>query len=292
MRPTAVTLRELLACHDGVITLAQAESVGLNRSAVQRRVAAGEWRRVGRGVYFVADREVSTRARLRAACWSVGSHAALSGASAAWWHRLIDEPPRVVTVTARRGRHPGAVTAVTVVHRDLDAVDVVERSGLLMTAVPLTVLDTAAGTGMGVLDSALLRGRASLEQLLAAHARYPGRRGSAVTGVMLRRAASGARSEAERLLVRLLRRAAIGGWTANSEVCGFPVDVVFDAERVLVEIDGMAFHSDAHAFQHDRTRQNILVANGWTILRFTWADLTERPQYVVSQIRAALARNR
>ncbi|GGF24006.1 type IV toxin-antitoxin system AbiEi family antitoxin domain-containing protein [Williamsia phyllosphaerae] len=285
-------LRELLASHDGVITLGQAESVGLNRSAVQRRVAAGEWRRVGRGVYFVADREVSTRARLRAACWSVGSHAALSGTSAAWWHRLVDEPPTVVTVTARRGRHGGAVTAVTVVHRDLDVVDVVERSDLLMTGVPLTVLDTAAVTGMGVLDSALLRGRVSLEQLLAAHARYPGRRGSKVTGDMLRRAHSGARSEAERLLVGLLRRAAIGGWVANREVCGFPVDIVFDTDRVLVEIDGMAFHSDALAFQHDRTRQNILVANGWTILRFTWADLTQRPQYVVSQIRSALARNR
>ena len=38
-------------------------------------------------------------------------------------------------------------------------------------------------------------------------------------------------------------------------------------------------------FQRDRSRQNRLVAAGWTVLRFTWRDLVERPGYVVRTIR-------
>jgi very-short-patch-repair endonuclease len=43
-------------------------------------------------------------------------------------------------------------------------------------------------------------------------------------------------------------------------------------------------------FQRDRRRQNRLIAAGWTVLRFTWWDLTERPDDVLAQIRAAVAR--
>lgn len=62
----------------------------------------------------------------------------------------------------------------------------------------------------------------------------------------------------------------------------------FDDARLIVEIDGFAFHSAGADFQRDRTRQNALVAAGWTVLRFTWADLTERPDHVVAVIRHAL----
>jgi very-short-patch-repair endonuclease len=49
-----------------------------------------------------------------------------------------------------------------------------------------------------------------------------------------------------------------------------------------VEIDGFGCHRDVKAFQHDRTRRNRLVAAGWTVLNYTWADLLERPHQVTS----------
>ena len=58
---------------------------------------------------------------------------------------------------------------------------------------------------------------------------------------------------------------------------------------VAIEIDGWAFHSDADTFRKDRARQNAIVLAGWTVLRFTWHDLTVRPSEVVADIRAALA---
>ena len=284
-------IRALLIAHDGVITRHQALDAGLSSSAIGRLIDSGTWQRVGNGVYFAADRAMSHRARMRIACARTGIRAVLSGPSAAWWHRLESRPPETITVTAPRSRHSARIPGVSVLLRDLHDVDIVDRAGLTVTSVPLTVLDAAGVTGSRVLDAALLRGHVSLEQLVAAHRRYPGRRGAGLSERMLSAAASGARSEAERLLLDLLRRFEIGGWVGNETVCGYPVDVMFAEQKVIVEVDGFAFHSDAHAFQHDRTRQNVLVANEWTILRFTWADLTERPDHVVAQIRSMVSRS-
>ena len=54
----------------------------------------------------------------------------------------------------------------------------------------------------------------------------------------------------------------------------------------------MAGPSTGATFQADRTRQNRLVAAGYTVLRFTWADLTLRPDDVGTQVAATLARLR
>jgi very-short-patch-repair endonuclease len=61
--------------------------------------------------------------------------------------------------------------------------------------------------------------------------------------------------------------------------------VVFASAKLVVEVDGLAFHVTPERFQRDRQRQNRLVAAGWTVLRFTWMDLTERPSYVVASVR-------
>jgi very-short-patch-repair endonuclease len=60
--------------------------------------------------------------------------------------------------------------------------------------------------------------------------------------------------------------------------------------RIAIEVDGRAFHSDRHAFEHDRWRQNALMVGGWLVLRFTWEQLSERPSEVIALIRAAVAR--
>ena len=55
-----------------------------------------------------------------------------------------------------------------------------------------------------------------------------------------------------------------------------------------VEVDGWAWHHQAERFQRHRTRQNALVNDGWLVLRFTWHDLTARPDQVLADIRRAL----
>ncbi|HQZ86180.1 MAG TPA: DUF559 domain-containing protein, partial [Actinomycetota bacterium] len=98
----------------------------------------------------------------------------------------------------------------------------------------------------------------------------------------------------ERRLIRLLSNAAIVGWLANLRVRigrrSVVLDIAFPAAMLAVEVDGRAWHSDARTFVADRRRQNLLVNAGWTVLRYTWADLTDRPGSVLAEIRSALSR--
>jgi len=47
-----------------------------------------------------------------------------------------------------------------------------------------------------------------------------------------------------------------------------------------------AYHRDAERFRQERRGQNELVLAGWTILRFTWDDLTHRPDSVQASLEA------
>jgi very-short-patch-repair endonuclease len=171
--------------------------------------------------------------------------------------------------------------------------DIVERKGLRVTALPLTVVEAAVRRRRGaeMMDRAL-QGDLELEQLWHAHLRNKGRHGSPAARRLLQAASDGARSEAERLLVRLLRAAKLTGWKANYPVCGYLVDIAFLTQRVAIEVDGWAFHSDQAAFQRDRNRQNAVSLNGWQVLKFTWLDLTEYPQRVIAEIATALRQPR
>jgi very-short-patch-repair endonuclease len=175
--------------------------------------------------------------------------------------------------------------------RDLAPKDIVERKGLRVTALPLTVVEAAArrGGGAKLMDSALQR-HVELPQLWRTHLRNKGRHGSPAARRLLRAASDGARSEAERLLVKLLRDNGITGWKTNYPVGGYRVDVGFPNVKVACETDGWAFHSNQEDFQNDRERQNKITLLGWTVLRFTWLDLTEYPQRVLAEIRFSTAR--
>jgi very-short-patch-repair endonuclease len=281
-------LDEYLRKQDGVITLAQAKRAGLSQDAIDRRVKSGAWLRCSRGVYFVDDRPFTDEARVRAGVWSYGQDAVASGLAAAWWQGLTRFPPEIVEVTVRRGAHLQHNYGTRLRRRDLVPKEIVERKGLLVTALPLTVVEAAARRdgGAKLMDSALQR-HVELPQLWKAHLRNKGRHGSPAARRLLRAAADGARSEAERLLIKLLRDNNITGWKANYPLAGYKIDVAFPDEKVAIETDGWAFHSDQEDFQKDRERQNKIALLGWKVLRFTWLDLTEYPRRVLAEIRFA-----
>lgn len=283
-------LNELLRQQDGVITLLQANGVGLSNSAIQRRVRAGDWRRYARGVYFVDDREFSDAARIRAAVWAHGEHAAASGLAAAWWHRLTMFPPDIVEVTVPRNSHGRSHEGARVRRRNLGTADVTVVRGLNVTELALTVVEASVRRrgGVKLMDRALQQ-RLDLRALWRAHLRNAGRYGAPAARRLLYGAADGARSEAERILVALLRQSGLTGWRTNHPVAGYKVDAAFPARKIAIEIDGFAFHTDEEVFQNDRRRQNDIALAGWQILRFTWLDLTEYPERVIAVIRAAIS---
>nr|WP_255426548.1 DUF559 domain-containing protein [Pseudonocardia sp. C8] len=98
-------------------------------------------------------------------------------------------------------------------------------------------------------------------------------------------------SKLERLLIRLLRDAGLTGFVRGLPAgAGREIDIAFPAERVAIELDGWAWHTDPERFTADRAKGNALVAAGWTLLRFTWRDVTEHPARTVAAIRRALGR--
>jgi very-short-patch-repair endonuclease len=99
-------------------------------------------------------------------------------------------------------------------------------------------------------------------------------------------------SPAERLLHQLLRAAGITGWVANAVVRVegrrlYP-DVLMHDQPLVIEVDGYAVHGGRAAFQKDRERLNLFAQAGFTVLRFTWEDLTENPATVITRIRRTL----
>ena len=62
------------------------------------------------------------------------------------------------------------------------------------------------------------------------------------------------------------------------------VDLAVPEQRLALEHDGKAVHDRADAFVVDRRRQNALVAAGWTVLRFTAADLRHGAAPAVAQV--------
>jgi very-short-patch-repair endonuclease len=56
----------------------------------------------------------------------------------------------------------------------------------------------------------------------------------------------------------------------------------------VVEADSYGFHSSPDALNDDRERDVLLTLAGYTTLRFTYEQVTERPDYVVSSVLRAL----
>jgi very-short-patch-repair endonuclease len=281
-------LDDLLRRHDGVITLEQAARCGLSRHAVNRHVRSGHWRRCSRGVFFVDDRHFTDAARIRAAVWGFGSSAAASGLAAAWWLGLTKFAPELVEVTVPRDSHGRNRPGCRVRRRDLAGKDLADHRGLWVTTLPLTVIEAAVRRGGGpkFMDTALQR-HVELGPLWTAHLRNKGRYGSPAARILLQAADGGARSAAERLFARLLTQAGITGWKANQRVAGYEVDYLFAAAKVAIEIDGLAFHSDADDFYRDRIKQNAIALAGYQVLRFTWLDLNEYPRRVIAEVKRA-----
>jgi very-short-patch-repair endonuclease len=74
----------------------------------------------------------------------------------------------------------------------------------------------------------------------------------------------------------------------NVRVGGFLVDFLWDESRLIVEVDGYAFHRDRASFEADRARDARLTAQGYRVLRFTYSQVTQESAQVVATVRGML----
>jgi very-short-patch-repair endonuclease len=146
-----------------------------------------------------------------------------------------------------------------------------------------SALETAASLpdGSAFLDRALQK-YVPFPELYRSYSRNLGRRGWSEVGRLIAVAA-------ERIIKKLLRDAGLTGWVLGHRFGPHLLDIAFPARRVAIEVDGWAWHVDVERFRADRRKGNALTRAGWTLLRFTWHDLVNRPAEVIAEILDALA---
>jgi very-short-patch-repair endonuclease len=271
----------------GVLTRAQLLDVGLERSAIRRRLAAGRLHRLHAGVYAVGHRAPRREARWLAAVLAGGEGAVLSHRSAAalWRIREGEGSRPDVTVATRSGRRqPGVV-----LHRSqLADPDRSEYHGIPVTSPARTLVDLAHEVDQDELVRALretqFMRRFDLSEMREVLARRPCR----ILRILIDDLVL-TQSGIEDQLLGICDRHGIGRPLTQQMVCGRRVDFLWPRERVVVETDGWEAHASRSAFQADRTMSNRLQLDGYYVLRFTSADVKRRPGQVARQIHKALA---
>jgi very-short-patch-repair endonuclease len=289
-------LHRIAARQHGLFTRRQAQSAGFSPYQVRRRIQTGEWFTVLGQVLCLPGAQVTPTLRDRAAQLAVPG-SVLAGPSAArlWGMPVPDHEPHLYVPRHANSRLAG----LRLLHGVPDVRDVGWHGRTAITLRARTVYDCLrllpALQATALLDRALQQGWIAVADLVDRIQRDTARRDLGKIVRVARGVVDGTRSAAERVTTDLLRRGGIGGWLANQPIhdgrglIGIG-DIVFEAIKLVVELDGRAFHVTPEHFQRDRRRQNRLIAAGWTVLRFTWWDLTERPDDVLAQIRAAVAR--
>jgi very-short-patch-repair endonuclease len=286
-------LADLAPGQHGLVARRQLLAAGVTRNEIEVRLRRGEFRALHAGV-FQAGPVAGPRSREMAAvlaCDGVVSHR-----SAAAMRELVTAftgPVDISVAPSRRVRRPGIR-----VHRSrLGRTEVETLDGVPVTTLSRTLFDLASVTTGRELERALAAAermdvnlRRRLRVLLE---RHPARRGTrSLRSVLASGAPALTRSEAEERLLELIRSAGLPTPAFNVMLHGHEVDCYWRAARLVVEVDGYAWHGSQRAHVRDRQRDSALAAAGIQVVRLSWQQLTRERDRTLVQLAFAIARGR
>jgi len=284
----------------GCVTSTEAQALGASREWLARRTVDGWLERVGHSTYLLPGADSMWTATLTAACHRLG--AVVSHESAAQVHRMpgLRRGLLVVSVPVRRSnRYPGVIVRQKT---DLSPDQVTIRAGLTVTTPSRTVIDLAQYLGAKrlakLVDASVAEGLTSYESLVSLfeHLARKGKPGIKQLRTVLSDRGVGPMASITVLEERMLDLIERSGLPLPTSQFSPPwlgatngrVDFAYVEERLVIEGDSRSWHTLADAFLTDRERDNLAQLAGWRVLRFTWWDVDERPEYVVTLISRAL----
>jgi hypothetical protein len=296
-------LAQLARVQYGLFTRSQAGSEKISNRMLQLRVRRGTLERLSPDVFRIAGAPDRWHQRLLAAAMRGGPECCVSHRAAAALHGFDGFRSEIVEVIhhQRRGYRDssGVIVHSTSV---LDACDRTTWGPIPVTTPVRTLIDLGAVLRPDrleeALDSAERDSKINRLALVTRHAqiRQSGRNGVGPLALLLEdRDAHSAtpQSVLERRMLRLL----VAGGLPTPE-CQVRVgradgrvaflDFAYPEVHLGIELDGHAWHATARQRQRDHERQNQVVVSDWTILRFTYADVNSRPDYVAALVRRAL----
>jgi hypothetical protein len=279
----------------GPATRATARQAGISAKQLRHRDVV----RLSRDTYLPRSIASDLSARVAAVLLTAPEGAVVSHfTAAALWGVAIplqrEEPPvhlTVATGSAVRGRRDRCI------HRSpFVSTEVTHSRGFPVTTPARTWRDLAAVLQppalLAVADQ-LVDGRCSVADLERQLKARPSGRGAARARAVLLLADPLAESPMESVLRWLIHDAGLPPPVLQHSIRDGGglflgrADFAWPDRKVLVEFDGNV-HRDRNVFVNDVRRQNRLIAAGWTVLRFTSADVLGRADEVIAAIRGAL----
>jgi very-short-patch-repair endonuclease len=294
--PRDLIAAELAGSQDGVVGFVQLRSLAISQSSVQRSVDAGRLHVVLPGVYAVGHPSISWRGRLRAAVLWGGEDAVLSHMTAATVRDLLSSASPTVHLTIPRGGRKSREWVRVHHTRRLDPAERSEVNGLPVTTVERTLIDLASvvrperleraveqAVRMNCLDFGALkalrarnrrhRGMPALDTLIAA---FDPRAPQTNPGI-------------ERRFLRLVRKYNLPRPQVNAQVGPYVVDFLWEAQKLIVELDSLEHHRRPSIFESDRKRDIDLQRLGYTVLRITHRRLQAEPAVMAQELRYFLS---
>jgi hypothetical protein len=281
-----LAVAKIAARQHGVIAVAQLHEVGLDKSAISRRLRSGRLHRVHHGVYAVGHCAPSLHRRFMAAVLAGGEGAVLSHGSAAVLWRLLkplDGPVHVSVPTtsgrrSRRGIHLHRCSSLAASAQPSYLNQEGGRGGGLLTThrhnIPVTAVPRTIEDLRGHLPPRLVR-RATRQ------AEFMGLR---LDGIESDRT----RSDLETAFLALFHRHGLPPPEVNVKLGRWEVDFLWRPQRLVVETDFFAYHRGSVAFEDDHARELDLRAVGYTVLRFSDRQLEKEPGRVVADVARVL----
>lgn len=288
-------IRKLAAAQHGVVARRQLLRAGVAAHVIDLRVWKAVLSRLFKGVYR-AGPAPTAREREMAAVLACGDTAVFSHRSAAELWQLLPsrQEGSPVDVSVRGSvRRPGRGVRVRR-SADLSEGDVTVLDGIRVTTPERTLLDLGTAVGARELEQAAAeaerRRLIDLTVLVARLARSPRRPGTRLLRAVLAQDGGPVflRSEAEARFLVLVRKAGLTAPEANVRLHGHEVDFLWRAARLVVEIDGAAYHTHPAARERDHLRDGGLVAVGYRVMRVTWHQITKEPEALLVRLGRAL----
>lgn len=300
-------LRAFVATRRYVAGRAELLAHGFRKSTIGSWVRRGRLVTVIHGVYSYGRDIETPGAAWQAALIAAGPNSVLAGRSACELWGMVRQRsgiPRLIEVIRQAG-DPATLkglsaamrnTRIKVARRELRPDEIRRKAELALTSPARSLIDFAAsatpvevkfafleGCRLGLLNQGDItycyhrlvrrRGATSLRPLLALWVPELKRIRSVLEGIFLL-----AWIEAGHTAPRV-----------NVRVEGYEVDFYWPGQRVVLELDGAAFHSDSVSRRRDAKKDQDLEAQGILVVRVTYREMRDHPERVVARIEATLA---
>ena len=282
---------ELARAQFGAIARRQLLEIGLSSSGVDRWIGEGRLHPRYPGVYAWGRSDLSEPGELAAGLLYAGKGSALGSISCLWWRELLNRRPSMIHLDSpgdRRSRqdlrirHPRRLEREW--HSDLPVVSLPQAllastDHLSHDALRLVLARAEFKRILHLpsLQAALGEGRPGTRRIRAAmDAHLP----------QLARCANGF----ERDFVLLCESFSLQIPEPNVRIGRYVPDMLWGEQRLIVELDGKDAHHTPAQLQADAARQAHLESLGYTVIRFTWAEVIYSPRDVATRVRQALAR--